>query len=326
MAVAVFIFGLVALGCGARVAWRSPGWRRWLLGGLLIPLGALTASGGGYWMWFTHRGQPPAVREEAWGRGVTYSRVVLQRPRLMVAHVVRIDLRAEGLGFVVTPPDGTGPLPLKARTTTRFAAEHGARVAVNANFFEPFRTRHPLDYFPHEGDAVGVVGTAASRGAAYGTPAGEDSVLYLSERNEASFGPPAPADGVWNAVAGLAFLVRDGAVVTDEPMGQGNAVHPRVAAALDRERRHLLLVVVDGKQPSYSEGATVRELSELVRGQGGHTAILLDGGGSATLVRRDADGVARVVNSLSNYALPWWERPVANHLGVVAEPLAPPPN
>ncbi|WP_163995214.1 phosphodiester glycosidase family protein [Pyxidicoccus caerfyrddinensis] len=51
--------------------------------------------------------------------------------------------------------------------------------------------------------------------------------------------------------------------------------------------------------------------------------IQLDGGGSATLVRSSASGHVQHVNATSNFRLPWWERPVANHLGIIARPLGP---
>ena len=48
-----------------------------------------------------------------------------------------------------------------------------------------------------------------------------------------------------------------------------------------------MLVVVDGRRRGYSDGMTLRELADLMRGLGARDAINLDGGGSTTLVYAD---------------------------------------
>jgi exopolysaccharide biosynthesis protein len=82
----------------------------------------------------------------------------------------------------------------------------------------------------------------------------------------------------------------------------------------------LILIVVDGRQPFYSEGVTVQEMADLMIFYGGDNAINLDGGGSSTMVIQDpATGEYRVMNSPINFL--WGrERPVANHFGVFAAP------
>ena len=40
-------------------------------------------------------------------------------------------------------------------------------------------------------------------------------------------------------------------------------LHPRSAVGYSRNGRYLYLVVVDGRQPHYSEGMTLAELAEL---------------------------------------------------------------
>jgi exopolysaccharide biosynthesis protein len=88
---------------------------------------------------------------------------------------------------------------------------------------------------------------------------------------------------------------------------------------LTRDERKLLLFVVDGRQPNYSEGVTIAELTELICEYGGWTALHLDGGGSSTLVREGENGVPVVVNwPIHGRHPPGRERPVANHLGIFA--------
>ena len=74
----------------------------------------------GYWLWFTHRSQPPPLRE-VWFEGVRYERRVLQQPRPVVAHLVWIDLQAPGIDFMVTPPESSAEGDVLASKTSGFA-------------------------------------------------------------------------------------------------------------------------------------------------------------------------------------------------------------
>jgi hypothetical protein len=91
------------------------------------------------------------------------------------------------------------------------------------------------------------------------------------------------------------------AVDVKEPF---HARHPRTGLGVTAGGR-TLLVVVDGRQPGYSVGMTLREFAEHLRGLGSVDAVLLDGGGSSTMVVQ-----GRVVNRPADGA----ERPVANAL------------
>ena len=93
-------------------------------------------------------------------------------------------------------------------------------------------------------------------------------------------------------------------------------LHPRSAAGYSRNGRYLYLLVVDGRQPHYSEGMTLAELAQFMLSMGAQYAMNLDGGGSSTLVVQDADGKPRVLNSPIDNYIPGRERPVANHLGI----------
>ena len=77
---------------------------------------------------------------------------------------------------------------------------------------------------------------------------------------------------------------------------------PRTAAGLTADGR-LLLVVVDGRQPGWSAGMSLRQLATLMQGLGAVSAVNLDGGGSSTMVvsglvvNRPSDGRERGVSS-----------------------------
>ena len=122
------------------------------------------------------------------------------------------------------------------------------------------------------------------------------------------------------ALGGRPLLLRDSTVVaavdTEGGPSFATARHPRTAVGIARDGRRLLLVVVDGRQKSYSDGMTLRELADLMRGLGARDAINLDGGGSTTLVYADPDssGRLRIANRPSD---PTGERPVGDALAIV---------
>lgn len=294
--------------------------RRALVGcGALVAALACVLLGG--WVWYRHRAQP-APERRALFEGVTYIRDVRRSPRPMVVHVVRVDLSAPGVELLVTPGDPAQQKPLRARLTSQFLREFGCQVAVNGDFFFPWRSNSPFDYYPHVGDPVELEGYAWSRGTQYsqGGERWKYPVLYLSKDNRASF--ERPTWPVWNAISGDWLFLHDGRAVVVAPTDEYHATpQPRTAVALDRARRTLLLVVVDGRQPGYSEGATIPELAAIVRQYGGWDALNLDGGGSSTLAAQGPDGEPEVLNCPIDCHIPGRERPVANHLGVFARPL-----
>jgi exopolysaccharide biosynthesis protein len=78
------------------------------------------------------------------------------------------------------------------------------------------------------------------------------------------------------------------------------------------------MVVVDGRQPGYSEGASLMELAELMLEKGAFYAMNLDGGGSSSMVTAGKNGNARLLNSPIDQHIPGRERAVGNHLGIYA--------
>jgi len=245
-------------------------------------------------------------------QGVTYHRETRQNPRSMVVHVVTIDLRQDGLSFLVTPGDPKADLPLKARTTSRFLDEFGLQLAINGDGFTPWDSSGPLTSYPRPGDPVRPNGFAASSGVVYAQDTGNEPTLYITKTNKARFNSP---DGkIYHAISGNQMLLERG----QEAEGLDGEAEPRTAVGLDRRGRTLILVVVDGRQSGYSEGATLDELAAILKEHGAYYAMNLDGGGSSTLVVDD--GGPQVLNSPIDNNLAGHERPVGNHLGVYAPP------
>lgn len=253
--------------------------------------------------------------------GITYRREIRHQPRPIILHVVTVDLDAPGIGFLVTPKDALAGFDYQARTTSQFLQAFNLQVAVNGDFFDPWRDNGPWDYYPHVGDGVNARGYTVSRGEVVTqgyAPDEHSAAVYITADNRVTFEAPEAAD-IYNAVSGLTLL-RDGAYNAswgDDAYLQ--QPHPRTVVALDQTGRTLLLMVVDGRQPNYSEGITLPELAELVIELGGYDAINLDGGGSATLVMAGENGEPVQLGSAIHTRIPARERPVANHLGIYAE-------
>ena len=130
------------------------------------------------------------------------------------------------------------------------------------------------------------------------------------------------------AIGGGPRIIRDGAIsIEHEQEGLSadwaTARHPRTAVGYSRGGQVLYLVTVDGRQPGYSVGMSLRELADLMAHKlaffaesrrNAHQAVNLDGGGSTTMIVR-----RQVVNRPSD---PTGESPVANAL-LVVRPGAP---
>jgi hypothetical protein len=281
-----------------------------LFGGLILLGIAILLPAFYYW----GRPAPVEMREEIYPCVVYYRRVHYV-PRTMVAHIVTVDLTCNNIEVLVTPPEkGDKTTPLRARTTSQFAAEFGVQVAVNGDGFTPWWSNTPLDYYPHIGDPITPLGLAASRGKMYGEAGPKAPILYINDRNEASFGKATRK--VYNAISGMSWLVKDREVIEDlNDVRQA----PRTAVGLDGPGTRLIIIVVDGRQPFYSEGATIAELADLMLYYGGDNAIMLDGGGSSTLVIDWPGEGLKVMNSPIDLYIPGRERPVGNHLGIFAK-------
>lgn len=279
-------------------------------------LGVLVVVGlclGGYL--FYDRGRPaPIPMKQKLYEGVTYRRVVRYFPRPMVAHVLMIDTKAKGIEFLVTPPDSEGETPLKARTTSQFLEEFNLQIAINGGGFSPWWSRSPADYYPHVGDSIAPFGFTASDGQVYWTTAGTEGIppaLYISRRNVLSFNNK--PNRVHSAISGDRMIVLKGDIAPDI---DGAEVEPRTAVGINRNGRYVYLVVVDGRQPLYSAGATFTELAQLLIDQGAYAGMSLDGGGSSTMVVEGEDGKPRILNSPIDHYIPGTERPVGTHLGI----------
>ena len=253
--------------------------------------------------------------------GVTYYRLVGGRkakaerllPRPLVIHILEIDPQAPGVSFFTTPDNGDAPNEFTREVTSKFLTKYHMNIAINGDFFNA-----------ESGNTTDARGLAVSKGKVGSVPAtGEKTypALTISEDKKLQIVRPTEVpEGIWSAVSGGPVLLVDGQKGTFPAKDE---THPRTAIGIDTDTNHLLILVVDGRQPGFSEGMYLNEVADLLLEFGVEQAMNLDGGGSTTLVFSEGKEGARVVNSPSDGSTAWtsgWERAVANHLGVVAKP------
>ncbi len=315
---------LIGLG-SLLVAWGLARWvrrygRRWPAG-CVVAIGLLTSfpplALGGYlaacWAFPIRNTETRQI-----ARGIVYERVLLDQPHPAVMHVLRIELNTPGLSFVGSPWAVTGDTPhYAADTTEAFARQVHADAAINMSFFRPFRESHPFSYYPHTGDLVEPIGPTRSHGVEGGVHMKSRPRVTIDhgghERPSVSISVE-PADGSL-VYAGRSWLVRDGEIAVTN----GGDPYPRTVIGLDAGGNRLYWIVVDGKQPRYSEGMTLHALATWLKAQGVSDAIEMDGGGSATMVGLGPDGGLCVLNRPCHTKIPRRLRPVANSLGIRIE-------
>lgn len=239
------------------------------------------------------------VRGDLKANGITYELRKMQNPRPNRVHVLRVDFSKGNLEMAVRmadDPDGAGPAEATLTNPLKLAQDPSLVCCVNAN---------PWDALPdaankknrnwYEGQPVDILGLAVSGERMRSRGDGRVAV-WADTRNHLSVGTP-PADGsVFEGVGGFTQIVKSATI----SVPHGGPVHPRTAIGVNRTGSIMFLVVVDGRQPGYSEGMTVEELACVMRDLGCWDAANMDGGGSSVMALIDHDRQLQVINSPSD--------------------------
>lgn len=209
-------------------------------------------------------------------------------------YVIEIDTAAGAfeIGVAVAGP------PL---VTSAFAVQEKATVAVNATFFN-MKEGYNVHYVKVNDSTVAVTDEKEFGIRATGLFTADGEVADISQ-----WGPEREDAGIVSAEDAIVSgpLLIDNRV--DLPLDSINFNtnrHPRTMVGITEEG-HLLLVVVDGRQPGYADGMSLFELRALAHSLGCTDALNLDGGGSTTMVIA-GEGDNGVVNKPSGKV----ERPV----------------
>ncbi|MBQ7219923.1 MAG: phosphodiester glycosidase family protein [Synergistaceae bacterium] len=197
---------------------------------------------------------------------------------------------------------GSGPNTLSP--LSRIVAHSGAGAAINAGFFAVLKGG--------KGYPIGALKVA---GRDFGQLYEGRGGLGWNDDDEALFGVPTEEDySVYemNNVIQAGPLLLDGGIPAhseeDFPSAFTSARHPRSAVGINSSGQWVFMIV-DGRNGMHSSGATISELTEILRGQQVTYALNLDGGGSTELI---VDG--RIYNSPSD----GYERNISYALGAIA--------
>lgn len=240
--------------------------------------------------------------------GITYQRKVYSTPRPHIVNAVTIDLTKSRIRPFVSPSISGNNVAMK---TSEFIRKHDLNLAINGSFFYPFTENTPWDYSPRSGDKAHTLGENISNGIRYGKATKDWNVLCFNGSNLAQIALDNHCpEGTVQGVAGQEILVKNGTSIIDYE----TKAYGRSAIGINKQGNKLWLFVVDGKQPFYSEGATLSELAKIAVDLGCDRAINLDGGGSTTLAVKQS-GKVKLLNATIHTKIPMRERPVANHLG-----------
>ncbi len=234
----------------------------------------------------------------------------------MVVHLVTVDLEKARPRFFTTPPVSGLKYPYSAQAVSTFLKKHQLQLAINADFFKPYWGRGPWDYYPHFGDPVYARGLSMHEGRVVTPSNSYRPSIYFSKEGAVSFDSAALTP--YDAISGEAIYLRDGRWAIKEPDNSywRNSLFPRCSVGLSRDGKKFLMIVIDGRQPGYSEGATVHEMADIAIAHGAGTMLDLDGGGSETLVKEGDHGEPYLLNCPIDSWIPNRERPVATQLGL----------
>ena len=166
------------------------------------------------------------------------------------------------------------------------AVKNGKEVvaATNADFFDMFAIKSP---FMPSGICI-KDGRALANGTTIRTFLGmdRDGQGVISSFAE----EPERMGQLSCALGGREIFLREGELAE---LSEGEAFsfvcHPRTCAGI-RPDGTIILLVVDGRIPEYSNGASIVDLARIMQSFGAVKAINLDGGGSSTfLIRKDEE-------------------------------------
>ena len=168
----------------------------------------------------------------------------------------------------------------KGETVSNIAKDNDAVAAINAGgFHDPNGTgtgRLPYGFIMQDGNYV--------IGKDVGPDEAVDFVGFTKQGNliAGTYTKTELAD--MDAVEGITFgppLIVDGKkMITDGDGGWG--IGPRTAIGQKKDGT-VIFVVIDGRQPGYSTGATLRDVQDVLYEEGTYIAANLDGGSSTTL-------------------------------------------
>ncbi|MCX5689847.1 MAG: phosphodiester glycosidase family protein [Planctomycetota bacterium] len=214
----------------------------------------------------------------------------------------------------------------KLATLDTFAVANDCDLVINTNYFAVTGPGKAQGYKAGvDADILGLCvqdGNVISPARSFGGKGDPALLVFPDRRATIAQALPEQCEGVKFAAAGIgasetdpdhgALLVSEGKSTAREARVDPLIRHPRTAAGVSRDGRTLYLLVLDGRQPDWSAGATLEETATILRECGAWDAVNLDGGGSTMMLWKDPKTGEWRTNRPSGGA----PRPVAAGLGI----------
>ncbi len=262
-------------------------------------------------------GAPAGITIDPWTpifKGVLFAtgQADTNEVRVQKVSAVRIDLWDANVEFFSTPSNGDALRETYGQTTTAFVNSYGVKLGVNANFFSPVSTT-PNE--PRDLDDLAV-----SQGDIVSPASGARVLLLISRGNQVTLTktPPASYTNIWTAVAGSDMILVNGVPQLAGCTTSFCGPNPRTAVGLSQNGRYLYLMILDGRQPGWSDGATLLETGQWLLRLGAWNGVNLDGGGSSAMAKIES-GAAVLLNRPAGGV----QRVNGNHLGLFTRDIAP---
>lgn len=248
-------------------------------------------------------------------------------PERQAVFVVRVDLTDPDIQLFSSPRITNyvaGRRETAGYTVPDFLATNRLQVAINANEFDP-----PTYYLP-AGTPMDIYGLSICQGtvvSAQERAADAASVMFTTNNQPTivhTNWPPASTAGVYTAVSGVYSILYEGINTGYRFRGSSEFIHelqPRTAIGISQDKRYLYLLVIDGRQPGYSDGAYDYETAAWLLLVGAYNGVNLDGGGSTVLAIQDSTGRPVALNHSSAVADSGRQRTVGSHFGLFAKPV-----
>lgn len=235
--------------------------------------------------------------------GLSYELRELHETRTNRVHILRVDLalgKVEPKVVLAEDPDGEGPAEAALTDPRRLAKGASVLAFINASPWDSFPNEEgKRDRDWHGGQPVDIHGLAVSEGHLRSHDEPKNVSVWFEPRGGVHLGGRVVEESVTEGLAGFEQIVKDGVLVARA----SEKTAPRTSLGAEKNGKLIWLVVVDGRQPGFSEGMTYRELGEFMLGLGCWNAVNLDGGGSSIMGLVDGEGRLRVMNRPSDRSL-----------------------
>ena len=231
-------------------------------------------------------------------RGMRHVHLSLTVPRRMEADLVRVDMRTPGLRVAGSgrSPEWGKPMPdfrksgipidVRRVKTGDFLAAHrrdgtNMVLAVNTSPWRPWTKPFTHKY-------GNMHNLTVSGGQVVSHSRKRTGMIVVSDDNKARVADALddmeiPRTSIAHPGL-LGTIMRDGAPTESALRAGENNLAPRTAIGTSADGRWLYILVVDGRQPEWSLGASMRDLADILKAAGAADAVNMDGGGSSTLV------------------------------------------